>query len=234
MKRAIQTGLGLGVAVLAATTVTGCGSLALGKGQFGCAGQPSDPLCLPTSAVYALTESSEPLQSADTTPERPARFRFRSEDTSSAQREPTALELFTGEATRPQHSTSRSASAPPEPPVAPEAIDEALLRPRSTEPLPLRLPAQVMRIWLAPWEDDRGDLHAGGYVYTEIAPRTWSLAEGPAPATPARLRPLQVAERPAAGPRVPATSRRAPPAAPTPPSPVDPRPQANPTLRSQP
>ena len=34
-----------------------------------------------------------------------------------------------------------------------------------------------MRIWLAPWEDLEGDLHVSGYIYTEIEPRRWVIAE---------------------------------------------------------
>jgi len=59
----------------------------------------------------------------------------------------------------------------------------------------LRVPAQVMRVWIAPWEDSRGDLHAPGYLYTEIEPRRWSLG---APAEPDRdtlIRPLQIERR---------------------------------------
>jgi conjugal transfer pilus assembly protein TraV len=57
------------------------------------------------------------------------------------------------------------------------------------------MPAQVMRIWIAPWEDSRGDLHAPGYVYTEIEPRRWTLG---APAEVERttlIRPLQIERR---------------------------------------
>jgi conjugal transfer pilus assembly protein TraV len=52
-----------------------------------------------------------------------------------------------------------------------------------------------MRIWIAPWEDSRGDLHAPGYLYTEIEPRRWTLG---APAEPDReflIRPLQIERR---------------------------------------
>jgi len=38
-----------------------------------------------------------------------------------------------------------------------------------------RLPAQVMRIWFAPWTDDRGDLHRPSYVYTEVDGRRWAI-----------------------------------------------------------
>jgi hypothetical protein len=67
--------------------------------------------------------------------------------------------------------------------------------PRHEDPVPLRAPAQVMRVWIAPWEDSRGDLHAPGYLYTEIEPRRWTLG---APAEPDRdtlIRPLQIERR---------------------------------------
>jgi hypothetical protein len=65
----------------------------------------------------------------------------------------------------------------------------------AVDPLALRMPAQVMRIWIAPWEDSRGDLHAPGYLYTEIEPRRWTLG-APAPEDRAALiRPLQIERR---------------------------------------
>ena len=45
------------------------------------------------------------------------------------------------------------------------------------QPIPIRTQAKVMRIWMAPWEDDDGDLHADGYLYTEIESRRWNLGE---------------------------------------------------------
>lgn len=50
-----------------------------------------------------------------------------------------------------------------------------------TDPLPLRMPPRVLRVLITPWEDNAGDLHAGGYVFTEIEARRWTLAStGPA------------------------------------------------------
>jgi hypothetical protein len=63
------------------------------------------------------------------------------------------------------------------------------------DPLARRLPAKVMRIWIAPWEDSRGDLHAPGYLYTKIEPRRWTIG-GPAEAERVTLiRPLQIERR---------------------------------------
>ena len=44
-----------------------------------------------------------------------------------------------------------------------------------TEPIPVRTPPQVMRIWVAPYEDKEGDFIMSGYVYTEVSPRRWTL-----------------------------------------------------------
>ncbi|EGV32689.1 Type IV conjugative transfer system protein TraV [Thiorhodococcus drewsii AZ1] len=208
-------------ALLTASTTSGCGSLALGKGRFSCQGHPSHPMCLPTSSVYALTESSEPIQGLSDDEGRETDWQVRSDAKAGRSdplvSEPTSLDRFTGEAdSEPRARSDHKGQTPPDldlpdldaPPrldaplePLPYLADEDLLLPRSTDPLPLRLPAQVMRIWLAPWEDDRGDLHASGYVYTEIVPRTWTLAEGPARFSNALLRPLQSAVRSTPTPR---------------------------------
>lgn len=49
--------------------------------------------------------------------------------------------------------------------------------PSIEQPIPIRTQAKVMRIWMAPWEDDDGDLHADGYLYTEIESRRWHLGD---------------------------------------------------------
>lgn len=56
--------------------------------------------------------------------------------------------------------------------------------------VPIRTPAQVMRIWVAPWEDTNGDLIVSGYIYTEIEPRKWVIGERSQQDVPI-LKPLQ-------------------------------------------
>ena len=58
------------------------------------------------------------------------------------------------------------------------------------DPLPIRTPANVMRIWIAPWEDKDGDLIASGYVFTEIEPRRWQIGMRGTNKTGRILRPL--------------------------------------------
>lgn len=49
--------------------------------------------------------------------------------------------------------------------------------PSIEQAVPIRTQAKVMRIWMAPWEDDDGDLHADGFLYTEIESRRWNLGD---------------------------------------------------------
>lgn len=44
-------------------------------------------------------------------------------------------------------------------------------------PEPVREPPKVMRIYVFPYEDAKGDLHMPGYVYSEIEPRRWYITD---------------------------------------------------------
>lgn len=67
--------------------------------------------------------------------------------------------------------------------------------PKIDDPTPIRSPSQVMRIWIAPWEDAEGDLMVSNYVYTELEPRRWMIGKS-APTLSPSLVPLQVEQRP--------------------------------------
>lgn len=49
--------------------------------------------------------------------------------------------------------------------------------PAIDRPIPIRTQAQVMRIWISPWEDKEGDLHASEFVYTEVVARKWNVGD---------------------------------------------------------
>jgi len=75
--------------------------------------------------------------------------------------------------------------------------------------VPVRMPAKIMRVWFAPWEDARGDLHLSERLYTEIEPRRWSVA-GPAPAVTPHLELFEPLD-PVASKEVAAASAPVPP-----------------------
>jgi conjugal transfer pilus assembly protein TraV len=64
--------------------------------------------------------------------------------------------------------------------------------PAADGPIPLRTPSRVMRIRLNYWEDEAGDLHVPGYIYTEVEPRRWQVGMPSAALAPA-LYPLRAA-----------------------------------------
>lgn len=39
--------------------------------------------------------------------------------------------------------------------------------------LPIRKPPKVVRIWIAPWEDEAGDFHDQSFMYTMVNPGKW-------------------------------------------------------------
>jgi len=40
-------------------------------------------------------------------------------------------------------------------------------------PKPIRLPEEVMRIWMAPHQDEKGNYHGEKYVYAVVKPSQW-------------------------------------------------------------
>lgn len=68
-------------------------------------------------------------------------------------------------------------------------------------PLPLRTPAQVIRIWVAPWEAQDGRLHLANFIYAEVQERQWSIGERRMRVAPAvtALEAVAPPEKPAPG-----------------------------------
>ncbi|MVF23687.1 conjugal transfer protein TraV [Methylocaldum sp. BRCS4] len=66
--------------------------------------------------------------------------------------------------------------------------------PKIDDPTPIRTPAKVMRVWVAPWEDADGDLNVSGFVFTELEPRRWMIGR-PLPTMSPSISPLQVLHR---------------------------------------
>lgn len=136
---------------------------------------PEGVSCMSTQEVYEYTEHADsvtgrgagkPVAHATTTPAtrtEPANAWVQPSRVHTVAEEDGALALFD------------DPSAP-----APAAASNAAPAPAAE---PLRAPAKVLRIWLAPWEDTRGDLHLAGFVYSEVEGRRWRVGQ---PSTPPR------------------------------------------------
>lgn len=93
-------------------------------------------------------------------------------------------------------NTDAGDAVPAVPAVTVEVVGGPLPTPTIRDPTPIREPARVMRIWVAPWEDKSGNLMVSGYVYTEVETRRWAIGgQSLDAATNPSLHPLQVEQR---------------------------------------
>lgn len=158
----------IALSLLSVALLAGCAT----RGNFTCSGDDSGDRCRSTAEIYELTNGYTGAagigsEDAEAVPE-------------SRDRQPPAV---------PEHFVATTGNAlvlsEPIQPVT-GAVEGALrlggdpTRPLEQPPLGgsesvARVPAQVMRIWLAPWTDEVGDLHMPGFVYTEIKSRRWSI-----------------------------------------------------------
>jgi len=152
--------------------LSGCSSLNIGADDYGCKGLPYGVTCMSARDVYAATHQGAVLRSMQ--PEAEAGS---TSDTASA------ATTIPSTADKPRQ-TARVDAEPQSPHYLPLPLDD--------EPQPVRTASRVMRIWIAPWEDKSGDLHASGHVYTEVEPRKWTIGHRQEISTPI-LTPLQLA-----------------------------------------
>lgn len=163
--KAIRLVTRIGALAMSVATLAGCGALNIGKSDFSCPGMPDGVQCMSTRDVYAATDDGQV----------PASMRGGDGNYRPGQSEG-------GPPIGPSGGIPDPLRDPVNAYVAPRLPDK---------PVPVRTPAQVMRIWVAPWEDTNGDLNVSGYLYTEIEPRRWVLGD-PAPSSNPVLSPLTV------------------------------------------
>lgn len=89
-----------------------------------------------------------------------------------------------------KHPSTTKRAAPRSTPVP------SLVMPGLDSPRPIRTPAQIMRIYIAPWVSQDGALTMPFYVYTQIEPRRWTLGvRAPRSTDPQSFYPLQIQKR---------------------------------------
>lgn len=149
--------------ILLATQLGGCSFLQIGESEYSCKGMPDGVTCMSARDVYQMTENENYREGID----RQAAVKQAIEDGDNEK----ADEL--------------------QAPVLPDVLaGERYVIPRpAKDPVPIRTQATVMRVWVAPWESETGDLNVPGFIYTEIEPRRWEIGT-PAPKPQATIRPL--------------------------------------------
>lgn len=171
----------LSVVFLVQAGVSGCASV--GSGRFSCAGRPQGVRCAGVRDVYDLTQNTDRVSATAARP-----LGDNPERTERARREQEQRDQEAGVASAPTTPTTPAGPAAGGGAGAGDGSVQASAagRPQVDRPTPVRTPAQVMRVWIAPWEDNRGVLHVGGYHFMEVIARRWTLA-GPVSTEPARV-----------------------------------------------
>ena len=163
---------------------TACGAVP-GTDSYSCGGLPVGVSCISARDTYKLTDGGKPVVAMA--------------GKATALDAPPAAQ---SQATAPAAAGTAPIAASPAPGPAmgnpaglPPGFETIALRPEDAgapDVIPLRTPAVVLRIWMAPWEDTDGRLHVPGYTYAEIEPRRWTIGQDE-PTRGRRLQPLRTA-----------------------------------------
>lgn len=166
-----------------AITVTGILSLsacAVGEKKFACPGRPAGVHCMKASEIYEATQNTDVVAVTSS--------KALGDDPSAAKRAAAAKRsTSTSDKTKGKAPFSGAAvnggaafSNAPQPPY-----------PAVESPIPIRVPAQVMRVWIAPWRDSHDRLHGGEKAFLDIASGHWAFGEAATPVEPVRFFSIQ-------------------------------------------
>ncbi len=192
----------LPAAVAAAFALQGCSALNVGEENFACEGMPGSVYCRSAREVYNVTNTGvvpSPMRPQDAYNE-DCDDCVRSEDVNPELRDAEA-NLVQGTSNVRTTYADESATKSTDKDASlvkvsddfykdDEVINNYVNPNLPDKPVPIRTPAQIMRVWIAPYEDEGGNLHAPGYVYTEIMPRRWIYPNDPTTANPRTFAPL--------------------------------------------
>lgn len=143
--------------------IAGCA--ATGQPDFSCSGPTPGISCLPAMDAYELTNDPELYEEVMTELKRLSKL--------GEKVDPKLVVARIRASRTPKMDVSKAMAAP------------------VRMPLPVLRPAHVIRIWISPWVDQKGDLHMPGLVFSEITPRRWNFGESEVKNTQV-LAPVQV------------------------------------------
>ena len=157
-----------GIAVVMAAS--GCGSFTPFEDEYACGDVPGGAGCVSAREVYDLTTGRPVLSQEDV--EASGAGLTPVEGAGEAEVQSVAWQSDGYRAAVPAY-------------VMPDVFVERGM-------VPVRAPAQVVRVWVAPFEDTGGSLVMPGLVYSEVVPRRWSVGNAETATAAPSLRPLEV------------------------------------------
>lgn len=165
----------------------GCANSVPGGSTYSCAGMPEGVVCSGARDMHTLTTDRDRVDAA-------------------------ILEALAEETAEGASVVARPASSQPrEGRLDPSAVAATPLQPQPVAMVdhdtrlrrPNRHGSGVVRIWIAPWEDQHGHLRMPGYVFAEVRPGRWTMSGRPSHLTanhlqtPAMIEARETPSRPA-------------------------------------
>lgn len=179
-------------ALLAVGTMSGCSWLNPGEEEFACSGMPGSVFCHSARDVYEKTNSGlVPSPINGNTYNENCTDCVRAEDENPQLRDGYRDSRDSQTVANSRRTFTNNTGVEDD-----EIINNYVTPNIPNRPVPVRTPAQIMRIWVGPYVDANGDLVAPGIVYTEIEPRKWIYPDSISAANSANnrvMRPLSQA-----------------------------------------
>ena len=156
------------MSLTALAVLSGCSSVlnTAGSGEYSCPGMPNGVVCKTPLAVYKSTHLDSPITEFD-------------------------LPIGASNLKDAPHGGNSVANASAR---MASIASGSLSKKDASGPRPVREPAMVARIWIAPWVDKQDNLHLAETQYTEIKPRTWTVGKSEVMAGTGYLIPHRAAE----------------------------------------
>ena len=144
--------------------------------EFACPGMPDGVMCKSPFQVYQVThDATDSVKDAATYAAIPGRDSVAAAPAIKSGDQPSQKNFDEGSGLV---SFQTEKAARDKPPALPLPLHLPIAQSGTPNlPLPILEPAKVMRIWIAPWEDSKKDLHWPSYLFTEIQPRKWSFGK---------------------------------------------------------
>jgi len=171
----------LAAASASCVLLTGCSALNIGEEHFSCDGMPGSVYCHSARDVYDKTNDGivpSPVGKAEGAYNKECKDCIRAEDVNpdlAVEEDEQSQWAITPDGKRLRVVGGRVTGNGKRRVqyMGDEVIDNYVSPALPHHPVPIRTPAQVMRIWVAPYVDTMGDLIAPGFVYTEVEARRW-------------------------------------------------------------
>lgn len=118
------------------------------QSEYSCPGVPDGVICKNPVEVYKLTENTDSVTGCKGCKGCKGETKTKESETKNEEQTQYMPAITKLDPTKPLHS-----------------------------PMPVMAKAKVLRIWVAPWIDEKEDLRWPGYVFTEITPRRWTIGK---------------------------------------------------------